>query len=303
MKVKTIRNRVRSIFDEYRAQTTGGTQSLNVRNDDGQASIYIYDVIDDWWGVSASQIITELSKIKVSDIAVHVHSPGGDVFEGAAIMSALANHPARITTHNDGLAASMASGLMMSGSARLMSEGAFMMIHEPWSIAAGNADDFRQYADFLDQHTSNLAQNYYKRTVASNGLSKNQVMADMKAETWYTAEEALAAGLIDEITETVPVNDEWSASGQLQGCKNTPDKIKTLVQSTDGRRVQTQQEFSQFLRDELGLPSNMAKAVAKNGFHPELSSEAGADEDELLNEADLLDLSSELDSLYLKMRL
>lgn len=300
---KTIQSRVKALFDEYQNQKGQKSPFFNVHQDGDTADVFIYDVIGDWWGISASDIVNTLSDIEAKTINIRVHSPGGDVFEGGAIMTALANHPARINTYVDGLAASMASGIVMAGSTRYMSEGAWLMIHEPWTIALGNASEFRDIANFLDQHTQNLAKNYSKRTIASGKLSHDEILAAMTAETWYTADDALEAGLIDEIVETVPVEDAWSASACLSDCKNTPKRVKSLIHVADERKVETEKEFINFLRNELGMSLNMAKRVAKDGFKSELVNQAGPDDSELLNEAELLEIASSLDKFYLNLRL
>lgn len=303
MRIKALQNRVKSVFDEYKNQKGQKSPFFSAQVNGDEADLYVYDAIGGWWGVTAADVIEQLAGISAGKINVRIHSPGGDVIEGAAIMTALANKKAEIVTYNDGLAASMGSGLIMSGHKRVMSEGAWMMIHEPWTMAMGNAGEFRELADFLDKHTLNLAKSYSKRT-APDGLTHDEVVSAMAAETWYTAEEALDAGLIDEIVETVPVNDAWHGAGLLNLCENVPDGISDLISASNDYRIKTVRDFERFLRNEGGFTANQAKIITSEGYTPELRDEAGNQGGELRDEADILDqLGSQLDELYLQMRM
>jgi ATP-dependent protease ClpP protease subunit len=88
-------------------------------------------------GVSLPQQFSEDLKAlgDISHINLHIHSPGGDVFDGIAIYNLLNKHPAKVTVHIDGLAASMASVIAMAGDRIVMPENALMMIHKPWGIS------------------------------------------------------------------------------------------------------------------------------------------------------------------------
>ncbi len=100
----------------------------------GEADIYIYDEIG-FWGVTAKQFVSDMNALgDITHINLHINSPGGDVFEGIAIFSALKNHGAAITVYVDGVAASMASLIVMAGDTVIMPENAFMMIDKPWGI-------------------------------------------------------------------------------------------------------------------------------------------------------------------------
>jgi ATP-dependent Clp protease protease subunit len=78
-----------------------------------------------------------------------------------------------------------------------MASGGLYMIHNPWSVVQGGADDMRREADVLDKVRENLARQYAGRKACK--LSLSEIEAAMAAETWYTAEEAKAAGLVDEV--------------------------------------------------------------------------------------------------------
>jgi ATP-dependent Clp protease protease subunit len=164
------------------------------------AEILIYDEIGESWigGISAKQFATDLKDLKkVKDINVRINSEGGSVFEGHAIFNALRNHSARITVDIDGLAASIASIIAMAGDEIRMAENAFIMIHDPWMVAAGTAEDLRSQAEVMDKVQEKLVNTYVKRT---NGDAE-QIAAWMRDETWMNAEEALERGFVDSIVE------------------------------------------------------------------------------------------------------
>lgn len=171
--------------------------SINAKANNS-AEIWLYDEIGRW-GISAKQFAQDLKALgDIKHIDLRIHSPGGDVFEGMAIYNLLKHHPAKITVHIDGLAASMGSVIAMAGDIINMPENSMMMIHKPWGIQYGDADDMRQYADLLDQVEGNLV-SAYRRT----GLSDDEIKALLKQETWYTGAEAVAAGFADNVTQAV----------------------------------------------------------------------------------------------------
>jgi ATP-dependent Clp endopeptidase proteolytic subunit ClpP len=163
--------------------------------DDGPAEILIYDEISPVWGVSAADFVKDLAQIDAPDITVRINSPGGSVFDGIAILNALRGHPAQITTVVDSLAASIASVIAMGGDKVVMNKNSTMMVHNAWDIVAGNADELQKAADTLRSFSSNLASVYAEKA----GGTVEDWQAVMDAETWYTADEAVAAGLADEV--------------------------------------------------------------------------------------------------------
>lgn len=167
----------------------------------GVAEICIYDMIDSWggeWGVSAAEVAAALVSLgNPAAIDVRLNSPGGDYFEGVNIAHQLARFPAVVTVHVDGLAASAASVIAMGGARIVMAQGSQMMIHEASSMAWGTASEMRRTADMLDQTNSDIAAMYAQRT----GGDVATWRAAVAAETWYTAAQAVAAGLADEVVQ------------------------------------------------------------------------------------------------------
>ena len=169
------------------------------------ASVYIYEQIgEDWWtggGVQAKNLVKELAALSATDIDLHINSPGGDVFDGAAIYNAFVNHPARITTYIDGEAASIASVIALAGDKIVMAENALFMIHNPTSGARGDARALRKMADLLDLVKGTIVTTYMKKT----NMTEPEVMAAMDDETWMNADEAVAFGFVDEVAGKVDI--------------------------------------------------------------------------------------------------
>src|SRR5690606_16890660 len=131
----------------------------------------------------------------------YINSPGGDVFAGQAILSMLKRHSARKVVYVDGLAASAASIVAMAGDTIRMPRNAMMMIHNAWTITAGNANDLREVADALDRVSETMIAAYAEKT----GLDRDEIKALLDAETWMTAEEAVEKGFANEIEEAKQV--------------------------------------------------------------------------------------------------
>lgn len=159
-----------------------------------QPEIALYDEIG-FWGTTAADFRQEVMAIKSERITLKLNSPGGDVFDGIAIYNTLKHHPAAIDVVVDGIAASAASFIAMAGDTIKMSRHSMMMIHEAWGFAMGPAGDMRKAADMLERLTGEIASMYAERTQSS----KEDWLVRMAAETWFNDQEAVDAGLADEI--------------------------------------------------------------------------------------------------------
>ena len=165
--------------------------------------VYLYGEIGDSWlggTVAASDLVAELSTITTAEIRVHIHSLGGDPWEALAIRSALRQHPAKVTTIVDGIAASAASVVAMAGDEVVMTAGSEMMIHDASGLCIGDAALMRTMADDLDRESGNIAGIYAAK--AGGGAAKWRKA--MITETWYSAEEAVTAGLADRVADGPP---------------------------------------------------------------------------------------------------
>lgn len=170
-----------------------------------EATVYIYDEIG-FWGTSAQGFVDQLNAITAPKLAIRINSPGGDVFDGVAIHSALMASKAHVTVHIDGIAASAASFIAMAGDNIIMARNATMMIHEASGLVWGNKRDCKKQMELLDKLDGNIADMYSLQA----GGTAEEWMARMEAETWYTGREALAIGLVDEITSPDEEEEEES---------------------------------------------------------------------------------------------
>jgi len=178
--------------------TEGWYRITNTADTGGEpvASISIYGDIGSW-GISAASFLEELKTVDAAEISLHLNSPGGEVFDGLAIHSALRSHRARVMVQVDALAASIASVIAMAGDRITMSPHSQLMIHDAMGVSMGNPEELREYADFLDRQSDNIAAVYAERA----GGTVKQWRARMREETWYFADEAVEAGLADEVAK------------------------------------------------------------------------------------------------------
>ena len=184
---------------------SGRKFSAVVAEGETDATLYIYDVIVDseadaeWWGgVAPGAFAKQLAALNGKTIHLRINSPGGSVFGARAMEQAIREHDGKVIAHIDGYAASAASFLMLAASEVVMAPGAMVMIHNAWAIAYGNADDMMQMAALLSKIDGTLVETYCQRTKKD----KQTVCDWMAAETWFTAEEAVAAGFADSIAAT-----------------------------------------------------------------------------------------------------
>jgi len=183
------------------------------------ATIYLYDAIDPYFGVGAKEFNKELAALNVGEINLRINSPGGDVFDGRAIQSALIEHPANVIVHIDGLAASAATTVALAGNERQISPGAFFMIHKGWTLNIGNADEFMKTASLLNKVDAAIAMDY--ANIAN--MSNDEALRLMSDETWYSADEALATGFVDKIKDGTSAKNNFD----LSAYKNAPKQKAT----------------------------------------------------------------------------
>lgn len=211
-----------------RAQLVQGRKDwYSIKNQSDKAVIYIYDEIG-YFGISSNDFVRELQGLKVSEIELHLNTPGGEVFDGIAIFQVLKDHTANVTTYVDSLAASIGSVIAMAGNKIIMGQNAQLMIHDGHGICVGNAQDMRELADLLDRTSDNIASVYAARA----GGSVKDWRKSMRAETWYSAGEAVQIGLADEISGAETVENSWDLSiFNYAGRENAPEP--TLVTGFD----------------------------------------------------------------------
>lgn len=259
----------RHAFNPFRAAPA---IAVRAAEDSDEAEIQVYDYIG-WGGVEAKAFTRELKAITAPTIHVRINTPGGDVFDGIAIANALRDHPSRIVSHIDALAASMGSIIALAGDEVRMAPNAFYMIHDPWSFAIGNAADLRKTADVLDKIGGTFVDTYMAKTRAKRAAVE-QWMHD---ETWFTAAEALDAGFID-VVESEEEDDAADAAAHfdLSVFANLPDVLARRAAAPAARSgTPSKKDVERALR-EAGVSRSEAKAFVAKAYETVAPREAAA---------------------------
>ncbi|CAJ0690632.1 head maturation protease, ClpP-related [Ralstonia wenshanensis] len=192
------------------------------------AELRIYDDIG-FWGTTAKAFVNELDAVAkdADEILVAVNSGGGDVFDGFAIYNALRRYSGKVTARVDGIAASAASLVVMAGDTIVMPENAMMMIHNAWTIAAGDAAQMRKTAELLDKTRDGIVAAYRNKC----GLTDDEIVAMMDAETWMTAGEAKDRGFADQIEAPVKLQASVRTEELLARFEHTPEALLKALEA------------------------------------------------------------------------
>jgi ATP-dependent Clp endopeptidase proteolytic subunit ClpP len=264
----------------------------------------VYGVIgSDWYydSVSASSVRRTLkANANAKLIKLRVNSDGGDVLDGMAIYNLLQDHSARVEADIDGIAASMASVIVMAADEIRIASGAFIMIHNPWGATTGESEDLRRWADVLDKMRDQAADIYTART----GQSRDEVLRMMAAETWLTANDAKAKGFADSVTPLKKPGAKASARAfacmSLRDFKNVPEALRERVEQARARTREDENERAdeaagndndRKVRETMVMneqaflqatgASNLAEAAARLGLLAKLETLASKKGDEL----------------------
>lgn len=229
---------------------------------DNVINISIHDEIG-YWGISAKDFIDELKNhTNVKAINLSIHSPGGEMIDGFAIYNTLKSHPAKIHAQVAGVAASMASVILMAADTISMPENAFIMIHNPSGGAWGGSEDLRHMADLMDKFQSSAVKIYQERT----GLEESELVEMLDQETWLNGIEAMEKGFVDSVTDSVDIAAKSNAMSKH--FKSMPTNYDNGVE-----KIENIKDFERFLRDAGGLSRGLATALtsrAKSIFQGDL---------------------------------
>lgn len=203
--------------------------SMKAKTEDA-ADVYLYDIIGDSWdGTTAKQFANDLKALGVmKTLNIFINSPGGSVFDGVAIYNVLQRHEAKKNIHIDGIAASIASVVAMVGDTITIAKNGMMMIHDPWAFAMGTAEDMRKAADSLDKIKDVIIQTYVDRTKQKS----EDVATMMSNETWFTADEAVAAGFADEVSDK-EVEMAAMSVHNLSQFRNLPQQLRQVEKTEE----------------------------------------------------------------------
>ena len=228
------------------------------------ATILVYGDIGPSWfgdGVSANDFAQKLEEVgNVSEIVVRINSYGGAMMDGLTMYRLLADHPARIVTQVDAMAASAASLIAMAGDEIRVAEAAQIMIHDASSFGYGNAEDFRAQANVLDTASEAAAELYAARI--GNGKTAAELRQKMKAETWFTAKQALDYGiatsiLANKVGDDVPEEAAKASNVTKLNFKNKPGEEEQI---SPGKQA----ALKAFARGQVAISLSRA-AIARIG--------------------------------------
>ncbi|CAN5660372.1 hypothetical protein BH11BAC1_BH11BAC1_26050 [soil metagenome] len=180
------------------------SESYFINENKTSAEILLYGFIGNWKDTDSNRFISDFKKLEATHkkINVRINSGGGDVFEGITIYNALKNSTSEIHIYIDGVAASMASVIALSGSKIFMSRYAQLMVHRVSGSANGDADKMRETADLMDELEKSLLEIYSTKT----GIAKESIQSTWMQrgkDSWFNATEALKQKLVDEIFDGV----------------------------------------------------------------------------------------------------
>ena len=231
------------------------------------AELYLYGEISDvsWWGdeVTPRQFHEDLVKCEGKDLAVHINSPGGDVFAAQAIYTQLKNYTGKVTMYIDGMCASAATIIACAGDTVIMPANTIYMIHNPKSAMLGYFD-----APELDKISASLGA--VKQTIVNvylsrvqGALSEVQIKHKMDSEEWMTAETAKSYGFVDEIVDAIPIENKLegdvlfvnSVSCRLDRFQNAAE-LREIINGTPRKRSDfpmSENEILQRIKNVLGM--------------------------------------------------
>lgn len=241
----------------------------------------------DFWepenAITAKSVMARLSEIS-GDVTVRISSGGGDVYEGIDIMNALKGHDGEVTVIVESLAASAASFIAVGGADKvLMRDSSEMMIHRAWTFADGNADDVRKTLDDLERQDNKLAAIYAGKA----GGELQDWLDAMSAETWYTAEEAVAAGLADGIVaekSSAPAPSASLAKRRFKFANRAAAPPPPVTRSESGDKTTTPSDGQEGdamsiknLAQELGVQPDVLREKLSGFFNEEVTVTATVD--------------------------
>jgi ATP-dependent Clp protease protease subunit len=254
------------LANEAKGQQAGPMGMATAETDGGETEIYFYgDIIDSFWLGNPTNppvgLVTQESLKKALDnaagkpILLRIHSAGGDVWVASAMRAMLMTYPGKVTCRIDGLCASAATMIAISGEKVVMQDSAYLMIHDPWTIAIGNEEELKKSVAMLKETKQGLIQAYKNKT----GLDENKLDKMMKDETWMSAQTALDYGFVDEIV-TKPISKEannmvkntaGTVSNALKGFEKVPEFVRSLF-GIKGEKPKMPDEETKNVTEEPG---------------------------------------------------
>ncbi|MGQ3001285.1 MAG: head maturation protease, ClpP-related [Hydrogenophaga sp.] len=207
--------------------------NLVANEDKSEATFYLYDVIAQDWGIGALDVINALAGLdSKTTVRMRIKSPGGDVFEARAIVTAMRAFMAnggKIIAQIDSIAASAASWIALNANEVEIVEGAFLMIHKASGACWGTDVDMHHMGDLLNKVEGVIINEYAARTKQT----PEQILTWMAAETWFTAQEAVDNGFATRVISTLAEHPSNLAklAWNLTSFEKTPEALLNLKPS------------------------------------------------------------------------
>lgn len=233
------------------------TNYFQMKATNNVAQIDIFgDIVSEKWfdeETSATSFRDALKELgDVSTINLSINSGGGSVFDGIAIYNMLKSHKATVNVYVEGLAASIASVIAMAGDTITMRSGSMMMVHMPWTLSQGNAEEMRKTADTLEKTGDSIVDIYSERT----GISSDDIRNIMNDETWLSAEEAVEQGWATKLDKKEAVMNSVPKEilGRFSNVpKNVLERVEKKTLSQDRLDlIDREKQTLKLLKDEIG---------------------------------------------------
>lgn len=228
---------------------------MKATNNVAQIDIFGDIVSEKWFDeeTSATSFRDALKELgDVSTINLSINSGGGSVFDGIAIYNMLKSHKATVNVYIEGLAASIASVIAMAGDTITMRSGSMMMVHMPWTLSQGNAEEMRRTADTLEKTGDSIVDIYSERT----GISSDDIRNIMNDETWLSAEEAVEQGWATKLDKKEAVMNSVPKEilGRFSNVpKNVLERVEKKTLSQDRLDlIEREKQTLKLLKDEIG---------------------------------------------------
>jgi len=234
-----------------------------------EATIYLYGDIGGWFGIDHQEWIKEFNALTADTIHLRVDSGGGDIFAARAMKTAIMQHKSKVIAHVDGLAASAASFFIMGADEIEIVDGGFIMVHKAMSmidiLGYYNEDDLQELCEEMQKEmqlhskiNESIANDYAKKTKKK----KEECLAWMEDETWFTAQDSLDNGLVDRIYDGEPLESNHDLSIYAK----VPDSLKGNQSHSKLKRA-----AEKALRD-AGFSDKQAKTIIAKGYQEDQES-------------------------------
>ena len=253
-----------------------------VHDDSGGRVLRLEGPIDSesFWGDEITpQMFRDELYAEEGDITLWINSPGGNVFAAAEIYTMIRDYPGSVTVRIASIAASAASVVAMAGNLVQMSPTALLMIHDPSTIAMGNAKDMEKAITTLNEVKESIINAYAAKT----GLSRNRISKLMSDETWLNAKKALELGFADEILfadkpkedepEENPDSDPDEPDKEEGGDEEEEQKKPFKLKETDAIWQYSTKVMGQTILNRLGVSDEAA--VPETGAPAQESAKTG----------------------------